>query len=406
MIKQFAQHRVAANLVMVMMILAGFWAVRSMPTMLDPPADFPIVFIEMSWIGASAEDIETLVTIPIEQQLRTVNELHELTSRTINGSTRIQVTFNYDANMTLALDHVKQRVSNVRNLPQDIEPPVIRRHIDTEAISALLISGTGELADLIPLARRLERDLMRRGIEGIYYDGLPKEEIALLIGGTRLQELSMMLDEITMEVSRLSQNVPGGSVGRGQDSRQLRSLDQERNPLGFENLQIESNGQLIRLKDFASVVRRPQRGEPLLTSEGKPDIEMTLWRTTDADAYQAEVLVQSWLADIRPTLPQGVEIKEIANIWGLLGAQLSMILDNAFTGIVLVLGVLFVFLRARSAFWVAVGIPVSFLMALAIFYAGFGYGISIIALIGLIMALGIVVDDAIVVGEDIVTHFE
>ncbi|MFT7652754.1 MAG: multidrug efflux pump subunit AcrB [Candidatus Azotimanducaceae bacterium] len=406
MIKQFAQHRVAANLVMVMMILAGFWAVRSMPTMLDPPTSFPIVFIEVSWVGASAEDIETLVTIPIEQQLRTVNELHELTSRTINGSAQIQVTFNYDANMTLALDHVKQRVSNVRNLPQDIEPPVIRRHIDTEAISALLISGTGELADLIPLARRLERDLMRRGIEGIYYDGLPKEEIALLIGGTRLQELGMTLDELAMEVSRLSQNVPGGSVGRGQGSRQLRSLDQERNPLGFENLQIERNGQLIRLKDFASVVRRPQRGEPLLTSEGKPAIEMTLWRSADADAYQAEVLVKSWLADVRPTLPQGVEVKEIANIWGLLGTQLSMILDNALTGIVLVLGVLFVFLRARPAFWVAVGIPVSFLMALAIFYAGFGYGISIIALIGLIMALGIVVDDAIVVGEDIVTHFE
>lgn len=406
MIRTFAQHRVAANLLMVMMILAGVWAVHSMPTMLDPPATYPNVSIAIDWTGASAEDIETLVTVPIEQQLRTLNELHELSSRTINGATYIRVTFNYDADMTLALDQVKQRVANIRNLPAEIEPPVISRDIDTEPISALLITGEGELSDLIPLARRLEKDLMRRGIEGIYYDGLPKEEIALLIGGGRLQELGMTLDDLAREVAHLSQNIPAGSVGRGQGSHQLRSLDQQRDPLGFENLQIERNGQLIRLKDFAQVVRRPQRGEPLLTSDGNPAIEMMLWRSTDSDAYRADQLVQDWLQDVRPTLPAGVEIKEIANIWRLLGAQLGMILKNALSGIALVLIVLFVFLRARPAFWVAVGIPVSFMLALAVFYAGFGYGISIIALIGFIMALGIVVDDAIVVGEDIVAHYE
>lgn len=406
MIRTFAQHRVAANLLMVMMILAGIWAVHSMPTMLDPPATYPNVSIAIDWTGASAEDIETLVTVPIEQQLRTLNELHELSSRTINGATYIRVTFNYDADMTLALDQVKQRVANIRNLPAEIEPPVISRDVDTEPISALLITGEGELSDLIPLARRLEKDLMRRGIEGIYYDGLPKEEIALLIGGGRLQELGMTLDDLAREVAHLSQNIPAGSVGRGQGSHQLRSLDQQRDPLGFENLQIERNGQLIRLKDFAQVVRRPQRGEPLLTSDGNPAIEMMLWRSTDSDAYRADQLVQDWLQDVRPTLPAGVEIKEIANIWRLLGAQLGMILRNALSGIALVLIVLFVFLRARPAFWVAVGIPVSFMLALAVFYAGFGYGISIIALIGFIMALGIVVDDAIVVGEDIVAHYE
>ena len=406
MIKQLAEHRVAANLLMIMMIIAGLWAVRSMPTMLDPPANYPNVFVEVTWIGAAAEDIETLVTTPIEQQLRTVNDLHELSSRTINGSTFIRVTFNYDADMTLALDEVKQRVANIRNLPAAIEPPVIRRHLDTEPVTALLISTDGELLDLIPLVRAFEKELLRRGIEGVFYDGLPTEEIALLVGGGDLQALGMTLEDISIEVSRLSQNVPAGSVGQGHSARQLRSLDQERDPLGFEDLQIERSGQLIRLKDFAEVVRRPQRGEPLLTTNGKPAIEMLLWRNTHADAYQAERIVQNWLSETRPTLPTGVEIEEIASIWRLLGAQLSMISGNALSGILLVLGVLFVFLRSRPAFWVAVGIPVSFLMGLALFYTGFGYGISIVALIGFIMALGIVVDDAIVVGEDIVTHYE
>ncbi len=391
---------------MIMMILAGIWAVRTMPTMLDPPANFPLVFVEISWVGAAAEDIESLVTTPIEQQLRTVNDLKDLNSRTVNGYTIIEAVFNFDADMTLALDAVKQRVANIRNLPTGIEPPVIRRHIDTEPITAILITGEGTLAELIPLARRYEKELLRRGVEGVWYDGLPTEEIALLIGGNRLQQLGMTLDEVASEVARVSRNVPAGAVGRGHGSRQLRSLDQRRDPLAFEQLHIESEGQLIRLKDFAEVVRRPQRGQPILTAEGKPAIEMMLWRTTETDAYTSNIIVEKWLTETQASLPPGVEVKEIMNIWRVLGAQLGMIVENGLSGLVLVIGVLFLFLNARAGLWVTIGIPVSFMLALAIFHTVFGFGISIIALIGLIMALGIVVDDAIVVGEDIVTHHE
>ncbi len=406
LIKTFAEHRVAANLAMIMMILAGIWAVRNMPTMLDPPANFPLVVVEVTWVGAAAEDIEALVTTPIEQQLRTVNDLHELTSRTVNGYTYIQAQFNHDADMTIALDQVKQRVANIRNLPPEIEPPIIRRHLDTEPISALLVTGDGSLAELIPLARRFEKDLLHRGVEGVWYDGLPREEIALLIGGKRLPELGMTLDEVAREVARVSRDVPAGAIGSGQGARQLRSLDQRRDPLSFEQLHIQTNGQLIRLKDFAEVVRRPQRGEPLLTAQGRPAIEMVLWRSTDADAYAAHQTVQKWLNETRPALPAGVEVTEVINIWRLLGAQLDMIIKNGLSGMILVIGVLYLFLNFRAALWVTVGIPVSFMLALALFHTVFGYGISIIALIGFIMALGIVVDDAIVVGEDIVTHHE
>ena len=406
MIKTFAEHRVAANLVMIMMILAGIWAIKTMPSMLDPPTSYPIVTVEIEWMGAAAEDIEALVTTPIEQQLRTINELHELESRTVNGFTHIRAIFNFDADMTLALDHVKQRVANVRNLPAGIEPPVVRRMLDIEPITVLLVSGDSELTELIPLVRSFEKELLRRGIEGVEYDGLPKEEIALLVSGQRLQELGMTLDEVAMAVGRVSQNVPAGAVGQGQGSRQLRSLDQRRNPLAFEQLRLENNGQLMRLRDFAEVRRRPQDGQPYLKTDGKPAIEMMLWRSTATDAYNAHLTVQQWLEEVRPTLPAGIVVEEIADIWSLLGSQLNMLVKNGASGLVLVIGVLFLFLNARAGFWVTVGIPVSFLLALALFYAIFGFGISIIALIGLIMALGIVVDDAIVVGEDIVTLHE
>jgi len=406
LIEKFANHRVAANLVMIMMILVGFWAIRVMPSSLDPPQSYPMVYVEVQWIGASAEDLETLVTTPIEQQLRTLNELKEISSRTSNGYTFINARFNYDADMTMALDQVKQRVDNIRNLPAAIEPPRVRRSIDLEPIVSLQITGPGAVGELIPLVRTFEKHLLERGIEGIQYDGLPLEEIALLVGGQRLQAMSFTLDELAREVARVSQNVPAGSVGRGQGSRALRSLDQRRDPLAFERLLIQSGDQVIRLGDIAEVVRRPQRGQPIVTKNGQPSIEMTLWRSTAADAYLAHQIVDNWLPEARANLPAGVEINVLNDVWGLLGAQLNMIFKNGASGLVLVIGILFLFLNGRVGWWVMAGIPVSFLLGLAIFHLVFGYGISIIALIGFIMALGIVVDDAIVVGEDAVTQFE
>jgi multidrug efflux pump subunit AcrB len=406
LIEKFARHRVAANLAMIMMTLAGIWAIRVMPSQLDPPMSLPMVFIEVEWVGASAEDLETLVTTPVEQALRTINDLRQLSSSTRNNYTFIRVEFDFDADMTIALDQVKQRVANIRNLPVSIEPPVIRRHIDTEPIATLQITSDGDIGELIPLVRSLEEELLSLGIEGVEYRGLPTEEIALLVGSQRLQAMGLTLDELAGEIARVSQNVPAGSVGSGQGSRQLRSLDQRRDALGFEALPIQSGQQVVPLGNIAEIVRRPQRGQPFITREGQAAIEMNLWRSTDADAYQADQLVDAWLLDAREKLPSGVNIHLVNDVWELLGAQLNMIVKNALSGLVLVIGILYLFLNGRVGWWVMVGIPVSFMLGLALFHLVFGYGISIIALIGFIMAIGIVVDDAIVVGEDAVTHFE
>ena len=154
------------------------------------------------------------------------------------------------------------------------------------------------------------------------------------------------------------------------------------------------------------MVRRPQDGQPLVHKDGKPAIEMILWRDTKSDAMLSAQVVKTWLAEIQPALPEGVVVEQHADIWHLLSSQINMIGKNAASGLFLVIFTLLLFLNGRVGFWVMLGIPVSFLMALALFYYGFGYGISIIGMIGFIMALGIVVDDAIVVGEDAMTHFE
>ncbi len=406
MIELFARHRVAANLAMLIMILGGAWTLKNVPTQLDPPVELPYVIVEVEWRGASAEDIEQLITTPVEQQIRTVNDLRELRSRTINGFVQVVAEFNMNADMVLALDAVKQRVANIRNLPPDIEPPVVHRLIRTEPIASILVTGPGSVEDLIPLVRTMERDLMTRGIAEVEYDGLPQEEIAILTPAARLHELGLTLDDLAAEIARVSQDVPAGTVGRGQGSRQLRSLDQKRDPIAFEQLHLDRGDRLVRLGDISEVVRRPRDGQPIVTREGHAAIQMTLMRESNFDAYRGEQIVAKWLADTRPTLPRGVELSTSYDIWDMLGAQLNMIGINAASGLALVVMTLFLFLNARVSWWVAIGVPVSCLLGLTLFHWVFGYGVSIIALIGFVMALGIVVDDSIVVGEESVTRFE
>lgn len=406
MIKLLAEHRVAANLAMIMMLLAGIWAIKGIPSQLDPPMNFPQIWVSVQWRGASAEDVEQLVTLPIEQQMKNLQGLNEVFSRTGNGYTSIGVRFDFDVDMTQALDQVKQRVANIRNLPAGIEPPEVSRQMDIEDIAVLTVTGPGNIDELIPIVRDMEQDLLDRGIERIEFNGLPVQEIALLVEGKKLHELGLTLDEIATQIARVSQNVPAGTIGRGQGTHQLRSLDQQRDTKGFEQLKIEAGNQLIRFDSFGQVQRRPRDGQPSVERYGQPAITMSLYRATTSDAYRAEKIVQRWLTDIKPTLPPGVEVTLVVDVWDLLGTQLELIVSNGFSGLVLVIAILFLFLNGRVGWWVTVGIPVSFLMGLALFYGVFGHGISIIALLGFIMAIGIVVDDAIVVGEDVVTHFE
>ncbi|MFT7129942.1 MAG: multidrug efflux pump subunit AcrB [Gammaproteobacteria bacterium] len=406
MIKLLAEHRVAANLAMIMMILAGIWAVKSIPSQLDPPMNYPQVWVSVEWRGASAEDLELLVTLPIEQQMKNLQGLKEVSSRTSIGFASIGIQFDFDADMTQAMDQVKQRVASIRNFPADIEPPMITRRQDLEDVAVLTITGPGTIDELIPIVRAMEEDLLDRGIERISFDGLPVQEIALSVGGIQLHELGLTLDEIADQVAQVSQNVPAGSIGRGQGTHQLRSLDQERDVGGFEQLIIEAGNQLIRFDSIGTVQRRPQDGQPSVERYGQPAIAMSLFRATASDAFLAEKIVQKWLSDIKPTLPPGVEVSLVVDVWDLLGAQLNLIVSNGLSGLVLVIGILFLFLNGRVGSWVTIGIPVSFLLGLALFHGVFGHGISIIALLAFIMAIGIVVDDAIVVGEDVVTHFE
>ena len=402
-----ARHPVAANLMMTMMIIAGIWGLSKLNAQFFPNFDIDFVSVKVVWVGASAEDIEKLITEPLEQQLRGVDRAKELRSRSVDGLSLVTLEFKEGTDMGFAVDQVKEQVDLVRNLPATAETPEIGRIINYEPIASVLIAGPDDPRGLRNIVRRFERELLELGISNIRIFGLPEEEIAIQIPSETLRELGLSLEDIGRRVGAASRDLPVGVIGRGESARQLRFKDQRRGELAFADLPVIAgeNGRLLTLGDIADIQRRPQNAQTTVTYRGRPAVEMRLSRSKDADSLKSARIMREWVEQTRPLLPTGFELNVYDERWGYIKDRINLLLKNGATGLVLVILILYLFLNVPAASWITVGIPTSFMAALGALYV-YGGSINMISLFGLIMTLGIIVDDAIVVGEDAVTHFE
>lgn len=403
----FAQHRVAANLLMIMMLIAGTLALSKLNTQFFPNFALDIISIRVEWRGASAEDVEDSLTTRIEQELRTVDYVDKMTSTSSYGSSVVSLEFEDDADMGRALDQVKDHVARIRNLPADSETPEVTLTTIYDGVARLLVTTDGDLRELRDLVHQIEHELLNRGISRVNISGLPEEEIAIQLSTHELESLGLSFDQVGERVGEQSRDLPAGEVGNDETARQLRSLDQRRDAYAFSELPVKADyaGGLVKLDDVAKIERRPMRDQVKVYYQGQPAVEIELQRTENADALASAEIMNQWLEERRDQLPEGVQIRVFDASWELIEDRINLLLTNGLGGLLLVLGVLFLFLHGRVAFWVAVGIPVSFMAALFVLYL-LGGSINMISLFGLIMSLGIIVDDAIVVGEDALSHYQ
>jgi len=402
----FAHHKVAANLLMLIMILSGLLALDRLNVQFFPSFDLDIVTVRVVWTGASAEDIEDGITVPLEQRLRTVDNLYRLTSTSTQGISSITLEFQEGTDPLLALDQVRRFVDEFRNFPQDAEKPEVALGTRYETVARVLVTGLSEAAEMRRLARRFESELLDRGIDKVDISGLPEEEISIQVDNVQLEQLGLGLDAIGERVGAFSRDLPAGAVGRGEGARELRSLDKRRDALEFAQIPVKTQEEVrIDLGDVAEIRREARDGGVFLTVDGEPAVELRLQRAETGNSLKAARVLEKWLEDTRPLLPPGVELTVYDESWQLIKERIMLLVKNGLGGLVLVVAILYLFLTGRVAFWVAWGIPVSFLATLFILWLT-GGSINMISLFALIMALGIIVDDAIVVGEDALAHYQ
>jgi multidrug efflux pump subunit AcrB len=402
----FAHHKVAANLLMAIMILSGIFALDRLNVQFFPNFDLDLVTVRVVWTGASAEDIEDGITNPLEQRLRSVDELRKMTSTSTQGISSITLEFNEGVDPLLALDQVRRLVDDFRNLPQDAEKPEVALVTRYESVARLVLTGLERPDELRHLARRFESELLENGIDKVEIRGLPLEEISIQVDQAQLEELDLGLPQIGERVGAFSRDLPAGAIGRGEATRELRSLDKRRDALEFAQIPIKTEETLnLQLGDIAEIERVPRDSTLRLSMNGTPAVEMILQRAETGNSLAAAKALDEWLAETRPLLPPGVELVVYDASWELIRDRIMLLVTNGAGGLVLVVAILFLFLSGRVAFWVAWGIPVSFMATLFILYLA-GGSINMMSLFALIMALGIIVDDAIVVGEDAMAHHQ
>lgn len=403
----FASHKVAANLLMILMILGGIWGLMKLNTQFFPNFELDYVTVQVPWTGASAEDIEASITAPVELQLRSTDGLREMTSTSSQGLSYVVLEFEQGTDMNVALGKVKERVDLIRNLPAEANEPEITKIVHYEPVARLLVTTKNHSKDLRILIRQIERELLDAGIAKISIIGLPDEEIAIQVSSHHLRELGLTLDDIANRIAASSQDIPAGTVGKDDIARSLRALQQQKRVMGFAEIPVSSNnhGRLVKLGDIANIEKRARNGQVKLEFKGLPAVELLLQRAEGKDTLESAQILQDWIALNHHQLPKGVQLHVYDENWTLIKQRIQLLLKNGLGGLVLVVGVLFVFMSGRAAFWVAVGIPVSFMATLAILYL-VGGSINMISLFAMIMTLGIIVDDAIVVGENSLAQFE
>ncbi len=405
-IEVFARHPVACNLVMVIMLLVGGASLTRLNVQTFPDFEPTVITVQVHWRGAAAEDVETSVTAPLERALLTLGGLEEVASSSRQGAARVRLRYEEGADMALALEEVKDRVASIRNLPATAEAPVVSRVVHYEPVARLLVSGE-DRRRLRPIVRRMEHELLSRGIARIDVDGLPPEELAIQVPSAALRELDTSLAEIARRVAALSLDLPAGNVGHGGGAKRIRALEQRRREIGFEDLPLLAgeDGRTITLGEIATVERRPRGSAVRTLYEGRPAVTLLLSRAGGSDSLESARILHEWLDERRGRWPPGIEVFSYDESWEQIRERTLLLVENGASGLVLVVAVLFVFLNRRVAFWVAAGIPVSLTAALGVLYAA-GGTINLVSLLALIMTLGIIVDDAIVVGEEALTRYQ
>ena len=399
-IAALARHRVAPNVLMLILIVSGLWAIRQLNTQFFPTFEVQVVGVLTPWSGASAEDVEKAIVEPLEAELRSTTHVKSIFGVAEDGGGVVYLEFPDSADMTAVVEDIKRRVDRVAaDLPSDAETPTVEHFEVFDDVARISITGSN-LEELRRLARLFESELLRLGIGKVEIKGLPNEEIQVQVNRSRLIELGLSLSDIGRRISSENQDTSAGKVGGVELRRQLRSLSKREDLLGLEQLVVATDdGRVVRLGDIADIRRSVNKDQISVRFNGKPAVTLELKRRKQDSTIHTAELLYEFVDAARAELPPGVELHLHRERWRQVQSRLDLLLKNGFTGLILVVLILFIFLNGRVAFWIAAGIPVAFMGTLFVFYL-LGGSINMISMFALIMATGIIVDDAIVVGEN------
>lgn len=406
LINWFARNSVAANLLMAILLLGGFYTVLTIKKEMQPQIETNFISINVPFLGATPADVEEGVVVKIEEAVQDIEGIEEIISTASRGYGSVNIEVNADYEVTDVMDQVKNRVDAISTFPDNTEKPSISRTDFQQQVVMVTVYGDVEERTLKEYAKQVRNDIVvLPGVTRAEILGGRPYEISIEVSEFTLQSYEMTLTEVAQAVRRGSLDLSAGAIRSESGDILVRTKGQAYVGRDFEDLVIRTNadGSRILLKDIALIRDEFVEGNRFSEYNGKPAITIQVMSVGNQSELDISATVQEFVKERSAQLPEQVQVAAWADVSYYLEGRLDMMVKNLVLGAFLVFLILALFLRLKLAFWVMVGLPIAFMGAFFLLPL-VDVTVNMLSLFGFILVLGIVVDDAIVIGESAYTN--
>jgi multidrug efflux pump subunit AcrB len=398
-----ADNSVAANLLMAVLLVGGLVMAFRVKQEVFPTVELDVVTVQVPYPGASPEEVEQGVVMPVEEAVREVEGVDEISSVSNEGVGSVQVELLTSTNPQRALNDVKSAVDRITSFPEDAEEPEISLVSNRQQVVSIIIYGDVDRHTLKELGERARDDLLADDrISVVDLTGLPPPEISIEIPQENLRRYDLTMPQVARIVRNASIDLPGGSVKTDGGEVLVRTTERRKFGSEFDDITVRatSDGTRVTLADVAEIEDTFRDTDRSALYNGKRAVEVKVYRVGNQTPLGISKAVNEYVEIQKQRMPDTVSYAIWNDSSEVYEDRIGLLLENSYVGLGLVLLILGLFLQIRLAFWVTLGIPISFLGAI-LFMPSIGVSINMISLFAFILTLGIVVDDAIVVGEAI-----
>lgn len=405
MIRWFTNNGIAANFLMIGILLAGFYtAFYRIPLEVTPALSWETVMIDMPYRGATAKDVERAILIPVEESLEGVQGIEHLHADGSRGRARFYLQAKQGVDVRVLMDDVKARVDAITTFPSETERPRVFIPESGNYYEVLSVAVTGNLTptELSKVARRVQEDLLELpGISRANIEGGRRFEIAIEAEPEKLLAYDLTFQDLADAVRRFSIDLPAGAIDSASGTLTMRTRGQAYTGADFSQIPVRSiNGAKVMLGDVAKVIDGFEEGDKRVEFNGKPALFIEVTRTGNESAIDISNKVRDYVDTALTRFPEGIDMFVWDDESYAIRGRLNTLVSSLLQGSLLVVLTLGVFLRPALAFWIILGIPVSFAGGVLLM-PWFGVTANVMSLFGYIIVVGVVVDDAIVTGENV-----
>ena len=402
-IKWFVHNSVAANMFMFFILIAGILTIPRIKMEVFPDISIDVISVSVVYPGASPKDVEDGICVRIEEKVQGLRGIKKISSTAIEnyGVTSIEII--PGENIDEILDQIKMQIDAINSFPNSAEKPIVQKLSKTSEVITVAVSGNIDEKSLLSIAEKVKDEIDALSeVTLTQMGGKKPREIAIEIPEKDLKKYGLTFSQLSNIIRLNSIDMPGGSINTSEGEILIRSIGQARDGTDYGNIPIKSlpNGSNLLLKNIANIKDHFSDIDLVQKFNGLSTILIRVYRTGNQSALKISDSVKNYVSKLNQTLPSGIEVNTWNDEARILQGRIDLLTKNAYLGLFLVVGVLALFLKPKLAFWVSLGIPISFMGGFWLM-PPLDLSINMLSLFTFILVLGIVVDDAIIVGENI-----